>query len=64
MIKSYGLVDATLTSKNAVIPVVYYLYHRNIDSGFESRGEYADDRIIIKRAASGFSVGTPKMLWS
>lgn len=49
LIKSFGFIDATLTSKNAVLPIVYYLYHRNIYNEFESRIEHASDRLIIKK---------------
>jgi uncharacterized protein with ParB-like and HNH nuclease domain len=49
LVKSFGFTDATLTSKNALIPIVYYLYHRGIEKDFDSRTEYVVDRDGIKR---------------
>ena len=49
LVKSYGFTDSTLTSKNALIPIIYYLYHRNIYKDFHNKSTYADDRSTIKR---------------
>lgn len=49
LIKSYGFTDTTLTSKNAIIPVAYYLYHRNIYLEFYKKKSYEKDRDIIKK---------------
>ncbi|MDP2904408.1 MAG: DUF262 domain-containing protein [Methylovulum sp.] len=49
LIKSFGFTDATLTSKNALIPIIYYLYHRGIEKEFHKKIEYAEDRKIIKK---------------
>jgi uncharacterized protein with ParB-like and HNH nuclease domain len=49
LIKSYGFTDITLTSKNAVIPIVYYLYHRDIYLEFHKKKSYDKDRDIIKK---------------
>ena len=49
LIKSFGFTDNTLTSKNALIPIIYYLYHRNIFNGFETKSAYDADRISIKK---------------
>lgn len=49
LIKSYGFTDTTLTSKNAIIPIVYYLYHRNIYLEFHKKKSYEKDRDIIKK---------------
>lgn len=49
LVKSFGFVDTTLTSKNAVLPIIYYLYHRNIYKGFDSKIEYAQDRDVIRK---------------
>lgn len=48
-IKSFGFTDYTLTSKNAVIPIIYYIYHRNIYKDFSCIKSYKNDREIIKR---------------
>lgn len=49
LIKSFGFTDYTLTSKNAIIPIVYYLYHKKIFKDFVTKVEYENDRDIIKR---------------
>jgi len=49
LIKSYGFTDTTLTSKNAIIPIVYYLYHRNIYLEFHKKKSHEKDRDIIKK---------------
>lgn len=49
LIKSYGFSDSTLTSKNSLIPVIYYLYHRGIHKDFHTKTAYAEDRRIIKK---------------
>lgn len=48
LIKSYGFNDDTLTSKNAVIPIIYYLYHKKIYKDFANKVDFKEDRIIIK----------------
>ncbi len=49
LIKSYGFTDFTLTSKNAVIPIIYYLYHRDIYRNFSSKIEFKKDKENIKK---------------
>jgi len=49
LIKSYGFTDNTLTSKNAIIPIIYYLYHKNIYLEFSKKKGYEKDRGIIKK---------------
>lgn len=49
LIKSFGFTDKTLTSKNAVIPIIYYLYHRNIATDFCKKKIYEKDREIIRK---------------
>lgn len=49
LIRSFGFTDSTLTSKNALIPIVYYIYHRNIYENFHSKVSYAEDRNLIKK---------------
>lgn len=48
-IKSFGFTDYTLTSKNAVIPIIYYIYHRKIYKDFSNIKAYENDRNIIKK---------------
>ncbi|EGR7969294.1 DUF262 domain-containing protein, partial [Vibrio vulnificus] len=49
LIKSFGFTDATLTSKNAVIPIIYYIYHRKLINNFVTKSCYAEDRKVIEK---------------
>ncbi|HGO5853846.1 TPA: DUF262 domain-containing protein [Mannheimia haemolytica] len=49
LLKSFGFSDVNLTSKNAVLPIIYYLYHRKIYNSFSSRKQFENDRAIIKK---------------
>lgn len=49
LIKSYGFTDTTLTSKNAVIPITYYLFHKDIYAEFYKKKDHEKDRDIIKK---------------
>jgi uncharacterized protein with ParB-like and HNH nuclease domain len=48
LLRSYGLTDYTLTAYNATLPILYYLYHRDIYVDFTTRTAYKEDRILIK----------------
>ncbi|NQV48953.1 MAG: hypothetical protein HQ507_00540 [Candidatus Marinimicrobia bacterium] len=49
LIISFGFTESTLTSKNALIPIIYYLYHCNLDHSFNTRVEFIEDRANIKK---------------
>lgn len=49
LLKAFGLNNYTLTSKNAVMPIVYYLYHNNRFKDFPTLIGYKEDREIIKK---------------
>lgn len=49
LIKTFGFTDLTLTSKNAVIPIVYYLYHTNRYDQFHTKVSYDGDRKLIRK---------------
>lgn len=49
LLKSFGLTDYTLTSYNATLPVLYYLYHKSIYADFSTRMCYQEDRNAIKK---------------
>lgn len=49
LIKTFGFNDYTLTSKNALIPIIYYVYYRNIYQDFHKKSEYKNDRSIINK---------------
>jgi hypothetical protein len=49
LIKSFGFTDFTLTSKNSVIPIIYYLYHKEIYRDYSTKIEFKLDRENIKK---------------
>lgn len=49
LIKNFGFVDSWLTSKNAVIPIVYYIYHKEVYPDFVTKKTYEEERWIIKK---------------
>ncbi|MCF6343892.1 MAG: DUF262 domain-containing protein [Devosiaceae bacterium] len=49
LIKTFGFTDYTLTSKNAIIPIVYYIYHKDIYRDYSTKTEFKQDREIIKK---------------
>lgn len=48
-LRSFGLSAFSLTSNNATLPVLYYIYHKGIYEDFANKVGYADDRKEIKR---------------
>jgi len=49
LVKSFGFTDSTLTSKNALIPIVYYIYHKGIYKDFHTKIAYQSDRYAINK---------------
>lgn len=49
LIKTFGLTDYTLTTNNATLPILYYIYHRNIFTDFATKTAFKEDREIIKK---------------
>lgn len=49
LVKTFGLNDFTLTTNNATLPILYYIYHRNIHSDFSTRVSCEEDRKIIRK---------------
>ncbi len=49
LVRSFGFSDSTLTSKNALIPIIYYIYHKNIYKDFHTKIAYESDRNTIKK---------------
>ena len=49
LLKTFGLTDYTLTTNNATLPILYYIYHRNIFTDSATKTAYKDDREIIKK---------------
>ena len=49
LLKTFGLNHYTLTSNNATLPVLYYIYHKNIYTNFATKTEYKKEREIIRK---------------
>jgi len=49
LVKSFGFTDYTLTSKNSLIPIIYYMFYRNIYKDFSTKIKYKEDRKIINK---------------
>lgn len=48
LLKKFGFNDFTLTSKNAVLPIIYYLYHSKKYNLFSEKIAFKEDRENIK----------------
>ncbi len=48
LVAQFGFNGHTLTAANAIIPIAYYLYNRNMDDKFLTNEGYADDRETIR----------------
>jgi len=62
LLKTFGLNTYTLTTNNATLPVLYYIYHRGIYQDFATKTGYDEDRkqirkwlytILVRRAFGG-----------
>ncbi|MBQ2809368.1 MAG: DUF262 domain-containing protein [Clostridia bacterium] len=49
LLRSFGLNEATLTSTNAVLPILYYIYHKDIYTDLKDKIAYKDERESIKK---------------
>ncbi len=49
LLKTYGVNDYSLTSYNATLPILYYIYHKDIYKDFDKKIEYKEDRQVIKK---------------
>ena len=49
LLRIFGLNDYTLTSRNATLPIIYYLYHSNKYNNFSTSVSYKEDREIIRK---------------
>ena len=47
--KSYGYMNSTLVSKNALLPIIYYIYYRGIYHEFSTRVGHENDRRLIQQ---------------
>ena len=67
LLRSFGFNDITLTSKNSVLPIIYYLYHSGKYDSFSEKISYKTDRdhirnwlhkVLIKQVFGGTSDNT------
>lgn len=49
LVKSFGFDDYTLTSKNSILPICYWLYHQNIFNEYTTKVEFKNERNQIKK---------------
>ncbi len=49
LLKVFGFNDYTLTSKNSILPIVYWIYHNKIYKDFSTKIEYKNQRLEIKK---------------
>lgn len=49
LVKDFGYVERTITSKNALLPIIHYLYVSKRSKNFTTKTAYKQDREIIKR---------------
>ncbi len=49
LLKTFGLTSQTLTSNNATLPILYYLFHKNIYINYSCKIKYEEDRKAIKQ---------------
>ena len=49
LLRSYGFDSSTLTSVNATMPILYYLFHKGVFKDFKDKIEYKEDRLIIQK---------------
>ncbi len=48
LVAGFGFDGNTLSAHNAIIPVVYYIYKRNLDDGFLTHKQYEHEREVIR----------------
>lgn len=49
LLRSFGLTSFNLTSNNATLPILYYIYHKNIYTDFTDKVGYEKERKEMKR---------------
>lgn len=49
LLRSFGLTSFNLTSNNSTLPILYYIYHKNIYVDFTDKVGYEKDRKEMKR---------------
>ena len=64
LIKSYGFNDYNLTSKNSMLPIIYYLYHKQIYRYFKTKIEFKEQREAIKKWLHLVSFSKKNIWWT
>lgn len=49
LVRDFGYIEKTLTSKNAILPIIHYLYISNRTNQFTTKVTYKEDRQLIKK---------------
>lgn len=49
LLANLGFNNHSLRAKNAVIPIIYYIYHRGIESEINSPIKHLEDKLLIKK---------------
>lgn len=49
LFRIYGLSSFTLTSNNATLPILYYLYHKKIYTHYVNSVKYKEERKVVKK---------------
>ncbi len=49
LLKTFGLDSQSLTSLNATLPIIYYMYHNKVYVDFATKMQYKENREIIKK---------------
>ncbi|MBE6422797.1 DUF262 domain-containing protein [Succinivibrio dextrinosolvens] len=67
LLRAFGFYESNLTSYNAVLPIIYYIYHRDIYDDFANVISYKEERkqiktwlitVLLRRAFGGSSDST------
>ena len=49
LLKKWGFNDSSLRAKNAIIPIVYYLYHKNLENDFLKDHIHQDEKKAMRK---------------
>ena len=49
LVRDFGYIERTLTSKNALLPIIHYLYISNKTNKFTTKVAYKEDRLQIRK---------------
>lgn len=49
LVESWGFNDSSLRAKNAVIPLVYYIYHKNLDNDINNQARHQSEKDAMRK---------------